>query len=157
MFRNLKPRVFPLVALVMFTLITVSGCAENPFYPSSSEIDQADMGQVSTTVNNFEDIELPVEMKFDTSKSIVIRTDSFKGGVLHYTGRVELVSLKNFIITTMGNRQWKLVGEAQYESIVMAFTKQNKTCMVVLDETIGGSLGNTTATLYVTVDQAAAM
>jgi hypothetical protein len=51
----------------------------------------------------------------------------------------------------MKKRQWKHVGEASYKNILLAFTKPNKTCMVVLSEE-AGPFGNTLATLYVTVD-----
>ena len=51
----------------------------------------------------------------------------------------------------MKKRQWKHVGEATYKNILLAFTKPNKTCMVVLSEE-GGLMGDTLATLYVTVD-----
>jgi len=90
-------------------------------------------------------------MKWDSEKSMAIKTDSFRGGIMHYAGRVEINSLKEFIIASMKKRQWKHVGEASYKNILLAFTKSNKTCMVVLSEE-SGLYGNTLATLYVTVD-----
>ena len=56
----------------------------------------------------------------------------------------------------MANNKWKLVGEATYESTMLAFIKPNKTCMVTISEGFGGFLGSTHVDLYVTVDLAAA-
>ena len=86
---------------------------------------------------------------------MALRTDSFKGGISVYRGRVQINSLREYIIASMRNNKWKLVGEASYDSVMLAFTKPNKTCMVVLSESAAGSLGKTQANYYVTVDVAA--
>lgn len=114
-----------------------------------------DLPPLASSVGSFGDLELPVEMKLDQSKTMSINTESFKGGILHYAGRVEVSSLKDFIVASMRNNKWKLVGEASYDYTLLAFTKPNKTCMVVLAEGLGGSLGKTHATLYVTADLSA--
>lgn len=146
------PKVSVAAALLAMTM---SGCSSN-MYGTSSPSMSAEMGPVANLVGNFDDIELPVDLKWNSEKSMAIRTDSFKGGILNYSGRVELSSLKDFIITSMENKKWKLVGEAQYKNVLLAFTKPNRTCMVILDEGVGGSFGTTSVTLYVTVDIAAA-
>ncbi len=146
------PKVSIAAALLAMTM---SGCSSN-MYSSSNPSMSAEMGPVTNLVGNFDDIELPVDLKWNSEKSMAIRTDSFKGGILNYSGRVELSSLKDFIITSMENKKWKLVGEAQYKNVLLAFTKPNRTCMVILDEGVGGSFGTTSVTLYVTVDIAAA-
>jgi hypothetical protein len=94
-------------------------------------------------------------MELDAKKSMALRTDSFKGGISVYKGRVQISSLREYIIASMRNNKWKLVGEASYDSVMLAFTKPNKTCMVVLSESAAGSLGKTQANFYVTVDVAA--
>jgi hypothetical protein len=122
-----------------------SGCADK------SSTSQGELPVISNSVENISDIELPADMKWESEKSMNIKTDSFRGGILNYAGRVEINSLKDFIIASMKKKQWKHVGEASYKNILLAFTKPNKTCMVVLSEE-GGIMGNTLATLYVTVD-----
>lgn len=146
------PKISVGVALLAMTM---SGCSSNMYSPSDPAM-SSEMGPVANLVGNFDDIELPVDLKWNSEKSMAIRTDSFKGGILNYSGRVELSSLKDFIITSMENKKWKLVGEAQYKNVLLAFTKPNRTCMVILDEGVGGSFGTTSVTLYVTVDIAAA-
>ncbi len=130
-------------------MIFYSGCADTSYQTES------ELPSVSTIVEGNNDIELPSEMKWDGSKSMVIKTDSFQGGIHSYSGRVEINSLKAFIISSMRKNKWKHVGEASYKDYLLAFTKANKTCMVTLSETIGGSFGKTNAIFYVTVDVAA--
>lgn len=114
------------------------------------------LASVTTMVESYGDIELPLEMTLAPDKSIAMRTDSFQGGIHSYSGRVQIGSLKDYILTSMRNNKWKLVGEASYKNVMLAFTKSNKTCMVVLSEGIGGSFGKTEAVFYVTIDVAAA-
>jgi len=139
------------IAAFMLALGGCSGKSQNQQVPITG-----DLPPLATSIGNFGDLELPIEMKIDQKKTMSINTESFKGGILHYTGRVEMNSLKDFIVASMRNNKWKLVGEASYEYILLAFTKPNRTCMIVLDEGIGGSLGKTHATLYVTADLSAA-
>ncbi len=152
-----KTRTFLITLLCLMGLMTFSGCADSPFGGSSSSApgDDGDFGTFSTQVGDFDDIELPIDMKYVNSESMAIRTDSFEGGILTYNGRVEVTSLKQFIMTAMENKKWKLAGEAKSQNMLLAFTKPSKTCMVVLEEGFGGKYGYTKATLYVTVDKAA--
>lgn len=152
-----KTRSAVLTLVCFLTLLLLGACTGNPFATStSSEMAPTDYGTFSNKVGDFDDIELPMDMKWSNDESMAIRTDSFEGGIYTYSGRVELGSLKLFIISSMENKRWKLVGEAQSENILLAFTKPSKTCMVVLEEGFGGQYGYTKATLYVTVDVAAA-
>ncbi len=150
MVKVLKSSVFYLSIFMLFTMLISGGCAE--------KTSQAENGlpAVSSLAEGNNDIELPAEMKWISKESMVIKTDSFRGGILEYKGRVEINSLKDYLISSMLRNKWKHVGEASYKNILLAFTKPNKTCMITLTEGIGGTLGNTHATLYITVDVAAA-
>lgn len=153
----MRTRSALLTLACLLMLMLIGGCTSgNPFGTSSSvQGAPEDIGAFTTKVGDFDDIEVPMDMKYVTNESMVIRTDSFEGGILTYNGRVELNSLKLFMISAMEGKQWKLVGEAQSNNILLAFTKPSKTCMVVLEEGFGGKYGYTKATLYVTVDIAA--
>jgi hypothetical protein len=134
--------------LVMCALFFFTGCGEKR---SNS---QDELPVLSTAISTYPDIELPSDMKWDGRGSMAINTDSFSGGILKYSGRVEINSLKDFIISSMKKHQWRHAGEASYSNMLLAFTKPNKTCMAVLSEGIGGSYGLSYVTLYVTVDKA---
>ena len=136
--------------VVVCTLFLFTSCSGR----STSSPDE--LPALSNTVGNYSDIELPAEMKWTGKGTMAINTDSFSGGVLEYSGRVELNSLKDFLIASMKRHGWKHAGEATYSSILLAFTKPNKTCMAILNEGLGGTFGYSYVTLYVTFDKIAA-
>ncbi|MBU1139585.1 MAG: hypothetical protein KKA76_11440 [Proteobacteria bacterium] len=141
--------------LIAAWLVVLGGCitgTTTSTAPMGAPLE--DLPSVTSAVANYDDIELPAEMKIDTKKSMSISTDSFRGGILHYSGRVEINSLKNFVIASMKQKKWKLVGEVSYQNVILAFTKPNRTCMMNIEN--NGPLSDTTVTLYVTVDVAAA-
>jgi len=86
---------------------------------------------------------------------MAMRTDSFKGGIHVFTGNVEISSLRDYIVASMRNHKWKMVGEASYNNVMLAFVKPNKTCMAVLSKGSAGVMWKTQANFYVTVDVAA--
>jgi hypothetical protein len=136
--------------LVVCMLFVFAGCSEKR---SNS---QDELPVLSSAISSYPDIELPADMKWDGRGSMAINTESFSGGILKYSGRVEINSLKDFIISSMKKHQWRHAGEASYSNMLLAFTKPNKTCMAVLSEGIGGSYGLSYVTLYVTVDKISA-
>lgn len=142
--------------LLIGSIVILVGCSGNMFSGSGTGTTMNNLPPVSKAINDYPDIELPSDMEMDNEESMAIRTDSFMGGILSYTGRIEMQSLKDYIIASMKRNKWKTVGEASSESIMLAFTKPNKTCMVVIEEDFGGSLGKTHVYLYVTSDRAAA-
>ena len=140
--------------LLVVSMLLVSSCA-----PMGSSSDtpppMENLPALSNFVGEYRDIELPVDMKYDHKKSMVVRTDSFTGGLLFFSGKAQRESLKNFIISSMQKNNWKKAGEVSYESVLIAFTKPNKSCTVVLEEGFGGSFGLTYATIYIAEDVAA--
>jgi hypothetical protein len=134
----------------------MSGCMNGMMgRTGSNELQASDeLAPVATMVESYGDIELPLEMTLLSDKSIAMRTDSFQGGIHSYSGRVQIGSLKDYILASMRNNKWKLVGEASYKNVMLAFTKPNKTCMVVLSEGVTAGF-KTQADFYVTVDLAA--
>lgn len=131
-------------------LAMMYGCAKTP---TTTDLN---VPPLSNSIESHSDIVLPAELKWDSDKSMAIKTDSFNGGIYQYSGRLDSTSLKDFIAVSMANNKWKLVGEASYKSKMLAFVKPNKTCMVTITEGFGGSLGLTHVSLYVTVDLVAA-
>jgi hypothetical protein len=139
---------------VVSMLLLLNGCASM----GSSNDNPPPMDNLpplSNFVGEYRDVELPIDMKYDHKKSMVVRTDSFTGGVFYYSGRVERDSLKHFILASMQKNQWKRAGEVASDSVLLAFTKPHKSCTVVLDEGFGGSLGYTYVAIYVAEDVAA--
>lgn len=149
MVHTFKRKLMSVIGACLFAGF-ISGCATTTSTPNM------DVPPVSNSIESHSDIVLPSDLKWDSKKSMAIRTASYTGGIYHYSGRVEVNSLREFIKASMANNKWKLVGEASYESTMLAFIKPNKTCMVTISESVGGFLGTTHVDLYVTVDLAAA-
>ena len=132
--------------LVICMLFLFVSCAEK----SSS---QDDLPLLSNAVGTYSDIELPSDMQLDTRYSVSMNNNSFSGGILKYSGRVDANSLKEFLIASMKKHQWRHAGEASYGDTLLAFVKPNKSCMAVISEGFGGSYGYTYVSLYITVDK----
>jgi hypothetical protein len=137
--------------LLAASLLLLSSCASS----SDTQPPMENLPPLSNFVGEYRDIELPVDMKYDHKKSMVVRTDSFTGGVVYFSGKVQRESLKNYILSSMQKNNWKRAGEVSYDSVLIAFTKPNKSCTVVLEEGFGGSYGSTYATIYIAEDVAA--
>ncbi|MGV1099123.1 hypothetical protein ACUUL3_06875 [Thiovibrio sp. JS02] len=151
-------RLIPLLlgaALTMTGLVGLSGCAELGLGGGSDqEMASAPLGGPAESqpyyANEFSDLLIPNELSWDREKSMLIRTDSFAGGVLHYSGRVEITSVSDFFINTMPKNGWKLVGSAKYRKVLLAFVKPNKTCTVQVSENEFGL--KTDVAVYITED-----
>ncbi|WP_417913027.1 hypothetical protein [Candidatus Electronema sp. TJ] len=145
-----KPVKLLLLALAAASLL-LSGCV----LPSSSmRMDYGGLPPIPGFADDIHDIALPGEMEWDRARSMAIKTESFHGGVWHYAGSVEAMSLKDYMINSMQDAKWKLVGEAASSDIMFAFVKPHKTCMIIISE---GRFGKTGLTLYVTIDKTAAV
>ncbi|PID45190.1 MAG: hypothetical protein CR981_00710 [Proteobacteria bacterium] len=141
---------FVVISFVVPVCLMMNGCASQTKTPMSTNIEP-----LSSFVGSFNDLEIPSEMEMDKDQSISIKTDSFMGGIIVFEGKVEINSLKDYVISSMKSHKWKQVGEASSKEIMMAFIKPNKTCMITLSEGFGGTLGKTYLKMYVTVDVAA--
>lgn len=138
-------------SLIALSFLALGGCVSGVTSSSiPSEVDMEGMPVMVATVDNFDDIEVPADMEYSAKDSRSIRTESFRGGIIHYTGRVEMRSLKEFIMASMLKNKWKLAGESSGENVILAFTKPSKTCMMRIEP--NGAMSDTTLTMYVTVD-----
>jgi hypothetical protein len=93
---------------------------------------------------------VPCELSWDREGSMSIKTESYAGGVLKFVGRVEVNSLADFFVNAMEKNSWKLVGSAKYQNVLLAFTKPNKTAMVMIYESDLSS--KTSVYIYLTDD-----
>jgi hypothetical protein len=152
--KNDKTIGFGNIFVVLAVLFTLSACISgNSNTTAMSENDMDGAAIMGSTIGNYEDIEIPVDMKYINKNSMSIRTDSFRGGIIHYKGPIEANSLKEYIVTSMKKNKWKLAGEVSSQDIILAFTKPHRTCMIQIKP--NSSISETTLTMYVTVDLAA--
>lgn len=123
-------KIFGLISAILF-LVVLTSCSSQPV--SSTDMDVSlppDMNQVGA----FNDIQLPIEMDLDETQ-MAIRNENFSGGVYSYKGKVDVASLKDFIIASMRNNKWRFDGESvSPETTVLAFTKPSKSCMMIIND-----------------------
>lgn len=149
---------FAVIAL-SFIFLLGSGCSTISSSSSSAENPDGQKDSSKTIVENapyypteFSDLLMPGELKFNNDKTMSIKTESFAGGILNFSGRVEMNSLAVFFERTMENNGWKLTGTIKHKEILLAFVKPHKTCMMRI---IKGGLGRGTEVFaYITVDLA---
>jgi len=155
--------VFLSTVLGLASLVALSGCAELGL-GGSSDKGGASSDPFATTApsssmeqpyraNEFSDILIPSEFSWDREKSMIVRTDSYVGGVLQYTGRVDITSAADFFTNNMPRNGWKLAGSTKYKNVLLAFIKPNKTCTIVLSE--DKLLMRTEVAIYVADDTSA--
>lgn len=128
-------------------LLISTGCASNK---NKMGGDTAGLPQVSNFADDIKDITLPSELEWDRKNSMVIKTESFRGGIFTYKGKAEIMSLKDYLVASMQDNKWRLVGETASKDIMLAFVKPNKTCMMVISD---GVFGKTELKLYVAFDK----
>ncbi len=146
--KNIGIKLVVFFSLAM--LLISAGCASNRKKMVS---DVPGLPQVSSFADDIKDITLPSELVWDRKNSMAIKTESFRGGVFCYRGKVEVMSLKDYLVASMQDNKWRLVGETASKNIMLAFVKPNKTCMMVIAD---GMFGKTDLTLYVAIDKTAA-
>lgn len=144
-----------IIAFFSFLLIS-SGCSAIKSSSNATGQD-GEPGSSKTIVENapyyskeFSDLLIPGELEFNNDKTMSIRTESFAGGILNFSGRVEMNSLADFFATTMAKNGWKLTGTIKHKEILLAFVKPYKTCMLRISKS---GLGMTTEVYaYITED-----
>ena len=147
---KMKEKMLKVIFALVGMLLLLSGCINTS--TSLPPTDQS-LPPVSGFADDIQDIILPGEMEWDREKSMTIKTESFRGGIWRYVGKVETISLKDFMVSSMQDNNWKLVGEATSQDIMLAFVKESKTCMMIISE---ASFQKIALTLYVTIDKTGA-
>lgn len=141
----------PVVLLCLVSMLLFTGCASiMPGGGMDSELDTPVLPPVSGFADDIKDIVIPGYMEWQRDESMSIKTESYRGGVWVYTGNVDALSLKDFMVSSMRANQWRQVGEAISDDIMLAFVKPGKTCMMIISES---SFNKTTLTMYITIDK----
>lgn len=123
-------------------LVLFSGCAtltqqEPKEGQAPLQTDEGLSRQDSAQMSNyfdFEDILIPQEMELDAERSIIFETPSLKAGALVFTGRVDPVSLFNFLMNSMPQDNWKPRSYFKYGRYLMVFEKENRVCVIRIQE-----------------------
>jgi hypothetical protein len=86
---------------------------------------------------DFEDIQIPNELKLDTKNSRVFQSPNLIAGVLVLDGYVEVKSLNNFFKDAMAKDNWQAKGNFKLPpKTVLLFEKKNKRSVFFIEETM---------------------
>jgi hypothetical protein len=142
-------------ALLALLLLALTGCAQLGFGGSSGSESAPPTAETMTgnqpyNPTEFRDLLIPGELAWNRDKSMVIKTDSYAGGVLNFSGRVDINSLSDFFVKSMERNGWKLAGSIKYKQVLLAFVKPAKTCTITIADSEFGL--KTEVNVYVTED-----
>ncbi len=142
-----------LILILSVTLLSTAGCATRTRSTPNADPSGLDniVPQVSSFADDIKDIPIPAELKWQRNDSMAIKTESFRGGLLVYTGNAGILSLRDYMVAAMRDNQWRMVGETSSKNIMLAFVKPGKTCMMLLSESW---FSKTELRLYIAIDNA---
>ncbi len=125
-------------AIVVIVFLSFSSCAENKPKPSSepavSAPQPATKEEKTSTYYDFNDIPVPTEMRLVTKRSSLVEYANLKGGIMHFEGRVEPLSLFNFFYVGLQKEGWNVVGYFKYKPYILLMEKPDKICFVRIEE-----------------------
>ncbi|MEW6374826.1 MAG: hypothetical protein AB1502_03425 [Thermodesulfobacteriota bacterium] len=127
------------IALLLVILLGVGwiGCSttvkERKGEPAKSEA--REIGKSRSKYYHFDDILIPVELKYKQNKSFVYETHRFKAGVLVFSKWwLDVESLVDFFTYHMEKDNWKLVNSFRGKESILNFSKPEKTCTIKIIE-----------------------
>ncbi len=129
--------ILPALLGVLILALVSEGCSglSSQNKSSSSEPTQAKSVEKKTTVYyDFGDILLPNQLSIDNKNSFVLSASGMTAGVLSLKGRVEINSLITFFENKMPIDGWTLVNKFRGLRNMLLFNKQNRNCVITLDE-----------------------
>lgn len=131
-FKNDKFQTITLFSLLSL-FVLLSGCANLGTFGGDSQEGYETASQPYYPPD-FREILIPDGLTMNREESMFVRTSSFKGGVLTFDGRVDVISLSDFFEGSMPKNGWKLSGVVKTKNYLLIFTKQDKTCMITISE-----------------------
>jgi hypothetical protein len=135
------------ICAVLLIMLLLTNCTGLNLRPDNAE----DPGKSSPAITksnvepyfptDFKEILIPAELQYQRDESITVKTDSFNGGILKFSGRVDVNSLTDFFLNSMHNNGWSLSGSVNHKKTLLIFNKMGSNCMVTIT---GGRLGGRT-------------
>src|SRR4030042_2769268 len=86
---------------------------------------------------DFEDIQIPNELKLDAANTKIFQAPTYVAGVLVLNGYVEVKSLVNFFKDSMVKANWISKGNFKLSpKTILLFEKKNKRSLIIIEETM---------------------
>ena len=132
------------VLLISLCFLAACSSLTNPFETSgdSSSAISADKSQSNVhaapqdvnTYYDFDDIIIPSELQLEEDESIVFESSTTKAGKLHFSGRIEPVSLFNFYTHHLPKDNWTISSRLKYGHFMIIAEKSAKFCVLTITE-----------------------
>ena len=120
-----------------FLLATsISGCLGNTdsvtpqTAPISGETTQ-EPKETTAVYYDFEDVLVPLELKVNKDRTIVVSTPGFRSGILSLKGRVDSTALFNFFSNNMIKDNWSVVSKIKSPGITIMVFSKTSWCAVI--------------------------
>jgi hypothetical protein len=125
-----------LATLALAGLVLASGCApvtKSATSPTNGSGAPAQSEPEPTSgYHEFEDIRIPNELSRDHEASYIFETNTFRTGVLVYSGSVETSSLVDFYINNMISDGWQKHSSLKAKKSIIVFEKPGKSCVITI-------------------------
>jgi hypothetical protein len=120
-------------------LALASGCSAmrqltDPGQPEPAQLGPAGESAPLGRYYDFEDVQVPSDLKLDRNRSILFRVNNFKCGVLVFSENLDAESLINFFVESMTKDNWVLKSSSKYPQTALFFAKKGKTCIIHIME-----------------------
>ncbi|ADK84586.1 putative lipoprotein [Desulfarculus baarsii DSM 2075] len=126
----MKPSKLMMMGLIVLTMAFGSACSLTSQNAGANDAS----GESMSRYYDFDDVQVPSELKLDTGRSNVVRVADFKAGQLVLSGNLERESLTNYFLESMAKDNWSLKGSVKYPLVQLFFAKTGKAAMVRITE-----------------------
>ncbi|MCG6550705.1 MAG: hypothetical protein L7F77_00145 [Candidatus Magnetominusculus sp. LBB02] len=149
----MKNKIF-VMAVLLFPII--AGCAGSNLFskgdsgqpqqesqptPPPQPAPPALPSQLSLMGTDFDDVDIPDELKLSEGESILMNTANFVGGSLVYSANVTVDSVIRFFKTQMPKKGWEFLASSfARNNAIIAFKKPNKNCVIHITGPAGWQL-----------------
>lgn len=134
------------MGLAFLLTFFISGCLgfgdskapESPSYSSPPETSGSGEKPKKTTAvyYDFEDILIPLELKVNKDRTVVVSTPGFRSGILALKGMVDSNSLFNFFSSNMLKDNWSVVSKIKSPgTMIMVYQKTSRCAVITIRET----------------------
>ncbi|MBF0456708.1 MAG: hypothetical protein HQK99_02300 [Nitrospirae bacterium] len=139
--------------VAMLLLLITAGCAGSNIFKGDSSQPQPENqppapssppapSQLSLMGTDFEDVDIPEELKLVEGESILMNTANFVGGSLVYSANVTVESIIRFFKIQMPKKGWDFTASSfARNNAIVAFKKPNKNCVIHIIGPGGWQLG----------------
>lgn len=124
-----------LLGLGFFLATSIYGCFGNTDSPTPETNAYPEEKSKKTTAvyHDFEDILVPMELKINKDRTVVVSTPGYRSGILALKGRVDSSSLFNFFSNNMIKDNWSVVSRIKSPgTTIMVFAKTSRCAVITI-------------------------